>query len=63
MFTWFNHADDFMAVALSLRHEVETGERYLAGRRSWHGYCVCCRAMVRMRVRTGGHFDGASNLH
>lgn len=62
MFTWFDHAEDFMPVAIGLRDEVETAERYLAGRRSWRGYCACCHAVVRMRVKTGAHFDGVPNL-
>src|SRR6185312_13153245 len=62
MFSWFDRAEEFMESALLLQEQVEIGERYLAGRRSWRGYCACCRAVVRMRVKTGANFDGAPNL-
>ena len=64
MFSWFDRAEEFMESALLLQAQaqVEIGERYLAGRRSWRGYCACCRAVVRMRVKTGANFDGAPNL-
>ncbi|MEO9090417.1 MAG: methyltransferase domain-containing protein [Rhodanobacter sp.] len=62
MFTWFECAEDFMPVAAGLRDEVETAERYLAARRSWRGYCVCCRAVVRMRVKMGARFGRVPNL-
>ncbi|TAM06593.1 MAG: hypothetical protein EPN71_00840, partial [Rhodanobacter sp.] len=51
-----------MESALLLQPQVEIGERYLAGRRSWRGYCACCRAVVRMRVKTGAYSDSAPNL-
>lgn len=62
MFNWFHQAGKFMESALLLRQQVTIGERFIAGKRSVRGYCACCQAMVRFRVKTGASFDGVPNL-
>lgn len=62
MFHWFVESATFMDAAQRLRGQVETSEAFIAGKRTVRGWCACCRAIVRFRVKTGANFDGVPNL-
>lgn len=62
MLTWFDRREDFLRAVAGLEGCRRAGEAHIAAQEEVEGYCACCDAMTRFRVRVGGFYGDRPNL-